>query len=274
MQNKNERVLKIISNETKEEVCKLDMVTPEIFANIFMQKAKEHKLEDYGDVVVDYIEQQVANYLHIQDETTQTADKLSRTTNKAIEAIEEKNDGALKEVLSETKILKKEIEKLKASLYKDELTGCFNRKWMYDHVIMESTNQFKKAGILGLIDLNYFKLVNDTYGHIIGDKVLIFVATQLKKTKGDVVRYGGDEFLVFFKEHCQTSDALQKLKDLREDLLKKHLKAKEAEFRISFSIGVTAFKKGESLDEVIERADKEMYDDKEAIKQRIKGIDV
>ncbi len=225
-----ERILGIISNETKEEVCKLDVVTPEIFTNIFVQKAKEHNMDEYEDMVTDYIEQQVASYLHIQDETTHTADKLSETTNKAIEAIQERNDGALNEVLSETKALKKELEKLKASLYKDELTGCYNRKWMYDHIIIENTNQFKKGGVLGLIDLNYFKIVNDTYGHIIGDKVLIFVATQLRKTKADVVRYGGDEFLVFFHEECTPQKVLKKLKELREDLLKNTLRQKKRSF--------------------------------------------
>ena len=270
----NERILEIISNETKEEICRRDVVTPEIFANVFVSKAKEHNFDNLEESVSEYIQQQISNYLHIQDETSQTANKLSRTTNKAIEAIKDKNDEALTEVLVETKNLKKELEKLKASLYKDELTGCYNRKWMYDHIIKENTNQFDKKGILGLVDLNHFKLVNDTYGHIIGDKVLIFVATQLKKTKADVVRYGGDEFLVLFDERSTSGGALRKLKELREDLLKKHLKAKDADFRISFSIGVAEFKEGDSVDEIIERADKHMYEDKTAIKERIKGIDV
>ncbi len=270
----NERILEIISNETKEEVCRLDVVTPEIFTNVFVSKAKEHNFDNLEELASEYIQQQILNYLRIRDKTSQTADKLSQTTNKAIEAIEDKNDEALNEVLIETKNLKKELEKLKASLYKDELTGAYNRKWMYDHIIKENTNQFNKRGVLALIDLNYFKLVNDTYGHIIGDKVLVFVATQLKKTKGDVVRYGGDEFLVLFDEKSTPAGALRKLKKLREDLLKKHLKAKDVDFRISFSIGIAEFKEGDSIDEVIERADKHMYEDKKAIKERVKGIDV
>lgn len=268
------RVLEIISNETKDKICQMDVITPEIYANLFMQNAKKHHIEDYNDYMQNFLSQQVANYLHLQDETSEHADKLTKTTDKAIEAIKEKNDEALKEVLSETQKLRSEIEKLKESLYKDELTGVYNRKWMHDHLIIQNSNQFDKAGVLGLIDLNYFKIVNDTYGHIIGDKVLVFVTGQLKKTKADVVRYGGDEFLVFFDEHSTVEGVKKKLKKLREDLLKKHLKAKDADFRISFSIGVSEFQKGESVDEVIERADADMYEDKQKIKERVPGIDV
>ncbi len=271
---KNERILEIISNETKEEICNRDVVTPEIFASVFISKAKEHNFDNLEESVSKYIQRQISHYMQIQDKTSKTADRLSETTNKAIEAIEEKNDDALNEVLVETQNLKKEVEKLKASLYKDELTGCFNRKWLYDNFIEENTKKFKKKGVLGLVDLNYFKLVNDTYGHIIGDKVLIFVAAQLKKTKANVVRYGGDEFLVLFDDKTTVEEAANKLKSLREDLLKKHLKAKDAEFRVSFSIGVAAFKEGDNLDAVIEKADVDMYEDKRRIKERIKGIDV
>lgn len=267
-------MLEIISNETKDKICQMDVITPEIYTNLFMQNAKKHHIENYNEYMQNFLSQQVENYLHIQDETSQQADKLTKTTNKAIEAIQEKNDEALKEVLSETQKLRKEIEKLKESLYKDELTGAYNRKWLHDHLIMQNSNQFEKEGILALIDLNYFKIVNDTYGHIIGDKVLVFVTSQLKKTNADVVRYGGDEFLVFFDERSSVDGVRKKIQKLREDLLKKHLKAKDADFRISFSIGVAEFKKGERVDEVIERADVDMYEDKQKIKERVPGIEV
>ncbi len=273
MQEKN-RILEIVSNDTKEEVCRLDVVTPEIFANIFKEKLKAHNADEYEKMTEEYVERKMNDFLHIQDETTKKADQLSQTTSKAIEAIEDKNDDSLKEVLRETKNLRKEIEKLKESLYKDELTGVYNRKWMFDQMVFEQSNAFKHSGVLAVIDLNYFKVVNDTYGHIIGDKVLVFVASQLRKTKAPVVRYGGDEFLVLFNSGSSVEGVRKKLEKLREELLKKHLKAKDAEFRISYSIGVSAFKEGERVDEVVDRADQDMYADKEAIKSRIKGIDV
>ncbi len=269
-----ERMLEIISNETKDKVCNLDVITPEIFAEIFVENAKKHNIESYEEFLRNYMETKVSNFLYIQDETTKKADKLSKTTSKAIEAIVEKNDESLKEVLVETKQLRKEIEKLKKSLYKDELTGVYNRKWMFDRMVQKDSNVFAKDGVLGLVDLNYFKLVNDTYGHIIGDKVLVFVSAQLRKIRASVVRYGGDEFIVLFDSKVSIDEVRKKLTDLREDLLKKHLKAKDAEFKISYSVGVSEFKTGDRVDEVVEKADEDMYDDKKAIKERVKGIDI
>lgn len=269
-----ERVLEIVSNETKDYICKLDVVTPEIFTATFLEFAKKHQLEDYEKVVEEYINSKMVNFLQIQDETTKKASKLSKTTSRAIEAIQEKNDSSLNDVLSETKKLRKELERLKESLYKDELTSVYNRKWLYDSLVDEQKNSFTQKGVLALIDLNYFKIVNDTYGHIIGDKVLIFVASQLKKTKAKVVRYGGDEFLILFDKLSSASGVKAKLEQLREELLKKHLKAKEANFRISFSIGATGFDVGDILDDVVDCADKDMYDDKINIKKRITGIAV
>jgi len=273
MQN-NDRLLEIISNETKEDICKRDVVTPEIFQNIFMNYAQKHDLKNYEETADNYLQQKMNNFLHLQDETSEHANKLSQTTSKAIEAIEEKNQDSLQEVLTETKNLRNEIEKLKESLFKDELTGVYNRKWLYEHYMLENSSQFKTSGTIVLIDLNYFKLVNDTYGHIVGDKVLVFVANTLKKSGGDVVRYGGDEFIILFENNKDETIARKKLYKIREDMIKKHLKLKDTEFRICFSYGITTFEKNDSLELIIEKADKYMYEDKVKIKQRIKGIDV
>ena len=272
MQDK--RVLEIVSNETKEEVCNLDIVTPEIFAEVFRQKAREHDIEDMENSVERYLKEQVQSYMQLQNKTSKQANRLSETTSKAIEAIRERDDDRLEEVLHETQKLREEINLLRESLYKDELTGAYNRKWIHDNLLKEKSNQFARGGVMALIDLNYFKTINDTYGHIIGDKVLVFIATQLKKTKGRVVRYGGDEFLLFFQKGATPQSVRQILQSVREDLLKKHLKAKDAEFRVSFSIGVTPYEEDENLDEVIERADSDMYQDKQQIKKIVTGIEV
>lgn len=123
-----------------------------------------------------------------------------------------------------------------------------------------------------MIDLNYFKIVNDTFGHVIGDKVLIFIANTLKKNAYDVVRYGGDEFIVIFPSGIDEAPAFKVLSDIREDVLKKKLKAQDSLFRTSFSIGLTRFTTNDELNTVLEAADKNMYEDKLTIKQRITGI--
>lgn len=207
------------------------------------------------------------------NKTSKNAQNLSNNTHKAISAIKNKNEAELDEVLKETIELRKEIEKLKESVYKDELTHSYNRKWLHDQYLTEDSDKFKDAGTMAMIDLNYFKLVNDTHGHIIGDKVLIFIANQLKKTKYKVVRYGGDEFIILFQKNITTKKAKSILNELREDVISKKLKAHNTTFRTSFSIGVTQYVADETLLIVIERADKNMYEDKLEIKKRVTGIE-
>jgi diguanylate cyclase (GGDEF)-like protein len=268
------RLLEIISNETKSEICNLEVVTPDIFKTVFAEKAQEHDMKDYQELVEQYTDAKVNNLLHIQDETTKKANALSNTTQKALEAMKGQDENSLKEVYTETQNLRKEIEKLKESLYKDELTGVYNRKWLYDTLLESDSATFKDAGTMVLADLNYFKIVNDTYGHIIGDKVLVFVASQLRKSKGYVVRYGGDEFIVLFSSKVDKNRAEKIMHNIREEMIKKHLKARDAEFKVSFSYGVTSYHAHEGFEEVVKRADEAMYEDKVKIKERIKGIEV
>lgn len=271
--SKNERMLTIITSDVKEDICQRDVITPEIFANVFLHVAKEHDVE-YEEMARKYISGEVEKFLKLQTETTDTVNKLSQNTTDAINAIESKDENTLKSVLSETKSLKKELERLKESLHTDELTNVYNRKWLFEYIVTKEKHTFKTDGVVALVDLNYFKQVNDTYGHIVGDKVLVFIASQLKRSKGSVVRYGGDEFLIFFEGGYDSQEIRKILSQLREDIVKKHLKARNAEFRVSFSIGVAKYFAGEVLEEVIERADTDMYEDKKEIKKRITGIEI
>ncbi len=193
---------------------------------------------------------------------------LSTNTSKAINAIKDKDEETLNKVLKETEALRQEVDKLRAAVYKDALTNVNNRKWLHDNILQENSDLFKKAGTMAIVDLNYFKIVNDTYGHIVGDKVLIFVANQLKKTKYDVVRYGGDEFLIIFDEKISLNKAIAKLDGIREDILGKKIKTKDSSFKVSFSFGVCEFNLDNNLTEIIEQADKNMYEDKINIKKR------
>ena len=212
-------------------------------------------------------------FQNLQDETSKNVIELSANTSKAISAIKAKDENMLNEVLKETQNLRKEIEKLKESVYKDELTHAFNRKWLNDTFLADEDDKFSVAGTLAIIDLNYFKLVNDTHGHIVGDKVLIYIANQLKKTRESVIRYGGDEFIIIFSKNTDSATALKRLDKIREDIIKVKLKAAKGAFKVSFSFGAYEFKENDILADVIELADKNMYNDKIEIKKRVTGID-
>ena len=269
----NGDILKVISTDTINSIQDISVVTPSIYASIFSKFATEHGevIEDEEKLSHDLISQECSNLTNLQNMTSKNVQQLSENTTKALHAIKDRDESVLKEVLKETSELRQEILKLKEAVYKDELTYVFNRKYLHDHFLNEE-DTFNQNGVLAIIDLNYFKIINDTYGHIVGDKVLIFIAAQLKKLKASVIRYGGDEFIIIFKNDIDLQTATSNLNKLREAIIAKKLKSSENSFRVSFSIGADEFKKGDSLTKVIELADKKMYDDKIYIKKIVTGI--
>ncbi|MEK6658320.1 MAG: GGDEF domain-containing protein [Campylobacterota bacterium] len=274
MQQINEEMLQVISNETKSSIDDINIVTPTIYTDIFLKCASSHNTDvDNERKITDYLlSKKISQFTDLQETTAKNAKKLSESTDKALLAIKDKNETILREVLQETQNLQREIERLKKSVYRDELTDVFNRKWLHDYCLEDESQKFKNSGTLAIIDLNYFKTINDTYGHIIGDKVLIYVANQLKKTNESVIRYGGDEFLIIFSASTTKKDALIKLNEIREDIIKKHLVVKESSFKVSFSFGICEFKKSDILTDVIELADSNMYEDKIQIKKIVTDI--
>lgn len=268
-------MLQIISNETKDSINNISIVTPSIYDDIFHNFASSHNIDfDEKSITDKIISENLDKFRNLQQLTSKNANKLSKNTAQAIEAIQQKDETALNEIMKKTQELQEEVEKLRESLYKDELTNTFNRKWLHDTFITHKTSNFNTSGFISVVDLNYFKEVNDNYGHIIGDKVLLFIANQLKKTGAKVVRYGGDEFILIFNKNLSVNIIDKKLEALRESMLKKHIKAKNAEFKVSFSYGTHYFNEGNSFAEVIEVADKKMYEDKTNIKKKIKGIKI
>ncbi|QOP43856.1 GGDEF domain-containing protein [Sulfurimonas sediminis] len=270
----NKKILEIVSNEAKNSIAQIPVVTPTIYASVFSDFAKKNNLEieDEESLSRKILETECSRFTTLQNETSKNVQTLSENTNRAIHAIEQKDEKILNQVLQETQYLRQEIEKLKESVYKDELTHAYNRKWLHDTHLDPLGNAFVHNGTLAIIDLNYFKQVNDTYGHIIGDKVLIYLTNELKKLKIPVVRYGGDEFIILFGDSVSEEKASSLLHKIRENVLGKKLKAHNDTFRVSFSFGVTKFKKNDLLPQVIEVADKNMYNDKIEIKKRVTGI--
>jgi len=272
----NDKILHIISNETKNSIDQMSVVTPSVYASIFSKFALGHdtKINNEVGFSKDLLTQECSNLTKLQTDASTNALSLSNSTTKAISAIKDKDESKLNEVLKETQALRAEVEKLKESIYKDQLTNLYNRKWLHDRYLNSGTEEFATAGTLAIIDLNYFKIVNDTHGHVIGDKVLIFLSSAFLKTGCKTIRYGGDEFLIMFPKTVGFNEASRILNDIRESIIATKLKAHNTLFRASFSIGVCSYFTGDNLIKTIEIADKNMYEDKKEIKKRITGIEI
>ncbi len=274
MKHDEKKVLRVVTNEAKEAMAETDVVTPSMYASIFLHHAQAYdiSLDQEEQFVSQFLDEKISLFETMQKETATGADQLSRSTQKALSAIQDKDKASLQEVARETRELKYQLQQLKKSLYTDELTRAYNRKWLRDTMLQGESNAFACSGALTMIDLNYFKAINDTYGHIIGDKLLVFTAKQLARTKARVVRYGGDEFMLLFPQDTSLADVTNILHTIRDEIAQKRLKAKGDIFRMSFSFGSVSFEKGEALEDVIEKSDAVMYEDKTAVKKRIKGI--
>ncbi len=150
----------------------------------------------------------------------------------------------------------------------DALTGAINRKSI-SLLLEQSFENMRRYGMtysLAMLDADYFKKVNDQYGHMVGDQVLKNIATYLRKTlrKSDCVgRYGGEEFLIMLPE-TSLQKAFDVMDQCREGLAKYDMVTTEGTIHISVSIGVAELsKEDEDAWQTVKRADFALYKAKE-----------
>ena len=139
-------------------------------------------------------------------------------------------------------------------LYKDALTGVFNRRYYEDKV-----KELESSAGVAMVDLDDFKLYNDTYGHDAGDKALKAVVEVIHRhvRKTDkVVRFGGDEFLLLIPD-INVDNFTRKLKEIQEEVHAARVPG-YSQLKLSVSIG-GVLSTGEKLGEAVLRADKFMY---------------
>lgn len=152
----------------------------------------------------------------------------------------------------------------------DGLTSLYNHQAIYDllETTLKSTEMSNHNVSVLLLDLDYFKEINDDFGHNTGDVVLKRVSEIIKKTvgnQGQVGRYGGDEFIVVMTEGQEVA------KQLAERLLEE-VRALEFEaFRITFSCGIAQWRQ-ESCVQLIDKADRALYRAKHQGKNQVNSV--
>lgn len=152
----------------------------------------------------------------------------------------------------------------------DELTGIPNRRGLRAALgqTLSAAARHNETGVLGFIDLDGFKDINDVHGHMAGDAVLRFVAKALRKhvRPSDVVaRIAGDEFAVILKRCCE-DQGMKRLRALQNELNKGSVRYGGAKIPVKCSIGVHAFNSTTDPAHLIEAADQAMYHDKQTRK--------
>ena len=266
---KNKKELTDITNEVKYQIADIDVAPPLLYKALFTNLLSKYKidLEDEEKLVNKILDEKLFAINAIQENTSVNIEKLDSSTKEAISAIKDKDEDRLEAVIQEMASLRKEVEKLRKSVFTDTLTKAHNRQWLYTKYI-NGAEHLNTNGIIVLIDMNGFKEINDNYGHIAGDKVLEFSAMHLRQTRGDLIRYGGDEFLLIFPAELSLKQVEAVMKKNREQIRKKELQFKKNTFQTDYSYGMTAFKTNDNFQDILTVIDSLMYEDKGRCKTR------
>ena len=148
----------------------------------------------------------------------------------------------------------------------DDLTKSYNRRHMYEELKREKAKADRSGGSfsVALFDLDHFKQVNDTYGHLKGDDVLkhlIHSVSHEIREIDSISRYGGEEFIIIMSgtDARGADECARRIKSSIENL---KFPGFPESFRITISIGITTYRPVESIDELIARSDQAMYEAK------------
>lgn len=259
--NKN---LQQLTDATIKEIRKLEVVLPEIYKDIFYTKAEELNItitDNDKEMAMIYALKKIQ---HLKDETEKSTTILKENVTLAKTAIADKDHAALQIVEDNMIDLEKKIFLLQQELYIDELTGLYNRRWLFEKFLQQ--DEFRDGGVFAFIDINNFKRVNDDFGHLVGDKVLNVIGKVLKRIENtSAIRFAGDEFIVLSKAYSE-DEMIKILHSVNQNLKATKLKHHDQIFNVDFAFGVANFSRNTSFKTILEEADKKMYDYKKSIK--------
>jgi diguanylate cyclase (GGDEF)-like protein len=161
-----------------------------------------------------------------------------------------------------------EIEKLQSILreqaIRDSLTGLYNRRYMEEALRQEHARAIREGHQISVVmlDMDDLKRVNDTYGHIAGDRALKILSEQLigmTRVEDIACRYGGDEFLIIL-HNMPATEAVKRAEEWRSKLQQKGIPDNDKVFMVTFTAGIASFPASEkAIGEIIHAADTALY---------------
>ncbi|MBS1210736.1 MAG: diguanylate cyclase, partial [Proteobacteria bacterium] len=206
---------------------------------------------------------------------------LTSETSEAVqlEAMRHGGDDFLTKPISQAQLVNTVISKaeryrgLRKLMVEDSLTGLFNHvktKALLQQALLQGERQ-KLPVCYAILDIDFFKRVNDTYGHTVGDRVLKTLARYLKQRlrRVDVVgRYGGEEFVVVFFD-ATLEQAVERLNSIREGFAQIYHAYDEGIFSVTFSAGLAHYPSYTNMMELMVAADNALYAAKRAGRNRV-----
>jgi diguanylate cyclase len=242
------------------------------FQTIIKETAKQlrnsgNELDDQGNSLEKHANE-LSHSNSLEDASAIANEIVSET--KSVVASSHTLEKKMNATASEISTLKKELEGIKETARTDMLTSLLNRRG-FDEVMTEQVRhsiKHNRALSIILADIDHFKMVNDTHGHLIGDNVLKMLSKLLKETitgKNIAARFGGEEFIMVLPG-TDLKGAFIMAEQIRLSLRSMKWTAKDsgqALGSITISLGVAQYKPEETVESVIQRADNALYFAKE-----------
>lgn len=207
-----------------------------------------------------------------RDEIDQVATALSGLQQRVLRHVDELDD----RVAERTGQLQRALDQLKVLAVTDPLTGCHNRlafSQKFPEAVAHAQRYDRPLAVV-FFDIDRFKAINDTHGHAVGDRVLAAAGRLLRETLRSssdwVARYGGEEFVLVLPEAAleQAVDAAERLRQTVAQQLRVPLEGGAA-LQITASFGVAQWQPGETGEQLLERADAQLYAAKHAGRNRV-----
>jgi len=175
--------------------------------------------------------------------------------------------GSIKKIKQQNQELKESYLKMEQMARKDPLTGLSNRRDFIEKLrhVMAEADRYERTFVVGIGDIDEFKAFNDTYGHDLGDEVLIHVADYLQnqiRRQDFVGRWGGEEFIFLFPETDEKGGQIIAEK-IRQYLAQNPVVLNRVPHHVTMTIGLVECHSGDSLEQCIAQADRALYFGKE-----------
>lgn len=215
------------------------------------------------------LENRLEGLLGIMDEHQHERDRREQELAGRLQGLAERVASMEQEALG----YREHLEEQRQKALIDPLTGLPNRAAWTEQVDREMLDWQENGGHLAMaiFDLDHFKRINDSYGHLAGDKVLKIVADQLRKrlrARDFIARFGGEEFVLLLPQTSPAA-AAQVAEALRAAIEACPFHFKGERVVITTSIGLSAFRSGERGDQVLKRADAALYRAKDQGRNRV-----
>lgn len=219
-------------------------------------------LRCYGDLL-----KKSARTLSKHKEVAPVVAEIAEKTDEMHETIDNLHK-RLDSYLNRVAMLQRELDETRERSYTDGLTRVSNRMYFEEQLTLlaaeHDTADNPEPFCVMMVDLDQFKLINDRFGHRIGDEILVLIASMLKaniKGRDIVARYGGDEFAILLPQ-TPLEDAMALAGDMSKRIAAREIKAKNSGTsygQMTVSVGAAEYVAGEGGAKLIDRADSALY---------------